>query len=485
MSSSEDQNFIGVLPEEVLSEIFKWLDLRSVKNASLVCQQWSRIIFSNHNIQRFCLVLDTRPLHSLIRGELAKKWDAYSKWAHRKRKQFRRAVQHDEIQRIVQSQRCYRSLSCEQTEEKESTYLFKSLHPWKTEHLHTLKIDIKYQDCTKQMLNLFASVIRCIPQLHSLVLSRESDSEQEQKPWVELHSKTERNLLLNGVFPAVFDMPALQTLTTVQRTIHQAAHNFPLENMKELTLKNPYDESDYVPNTNVHQRLTNLETLRYNTKIKEEEFLAVCKHSRLLKELVIERSHPISQERVFYHLAKLTNLRRLSLLDINIPGTVNCDLVKLSKLEYLNLGNLSVENSLVLNLPQSITNLTIKVTPQNERSLMRVITSSLPKLKMLSIHLPSDDRSVIAHAPIVTLRLLPLLTCLEVFEFSYGYFSKSCLFNMSAPMQRLRKLRLERCRLETKTLKGLHEKFPKLKELGFECCRLKSGDVIVDEYRCF
>ncbi|XP_035788351.1 uncharacterized protein LOC118464799 isoform X1 [Anopheles albimanus] len=488
MSSFENRNSIGVLPEEVLSEIFKWLDVKSVKSASLVCRQWNQIIFSNHNIQRFCLVPDTNILNAIIRDILGENWHAYSKWSHRKRKHFRRTVQREEIQRIVQSQRCYRSLSWRRNKDNVELYLLKSLHPWKTQHLHTLTVDIAYCECIKEMLKLFNSVIRRLPQLHSLALLGEQTSEQEEKPWVELHSKTVRNLVLTTALPAVFEMPALQTLTTAHPTIHQIAYNFPLENLKELTFKNPLNSLEHFgfePDIDVYRRMANLETLRYNDDIKEEEFLAVCLNCTMLKELAIMCKLPISQQKVFNHLTKLTNLRRLSLQDIAMPGTVICDFVKLSKLEYLHLGNESVENNLVLNLPQSITSVKLEITPQNERSLMRAITSSLTELKMLSIHIPNDNDYVDDHAPVVTLRLLPLLASLEVVEFSGGCFSKSCLLNMSTPMPRLRKLSFIQSMLGARNLKGLDDKFPKLKALEFRRCRIKSGDDIVNEYHCY
>uniref|UniRef100_A0A182FVR9 Uncharacterized protein n=1 Tax=Anopheles albimanus TaxID=7167 RepID=A0A182FVR9_ANOAL len=71
------------------------------------------------------------------------------------------------------------------------------------------------------------------------------------------------------------------------------------------------------------------------------------------------------------------------------------------------------------------------------------------------------------------------------FECSGGFFGESCLLDMNTPMYRLRKIRFNSCQLDSKHLKGLHEKLPKLKELEFENCQLKSGDRLDDECQRF
>lgn len=408
----------------------------------------------------------------------------------RKQKQLKRKVRQQfrqqMINEVLQSRRCYRNIYY-------PMYYDFALQAMSTHRLQQLQtVELLLDNECFSSLDIwitFANAIPLMEQLHTLYLKSYASSfvyPYNVAPIVRSNSL--RHLTVDKVFPVTADMPALATYEGPLSALHRLGPNMPrnqFEMMHKLSITDSEYSNKWMANDyrEFFRRLPNIQTIKYMCDESGNGFTtAMSEASNTLQELVCG-TRDISS---FHLLSNLTSLRRLELYSDNwssAPVTGSYDLSKLTKLEELDLGNLSVKRSFIQNLPNSITNLKLLITHQSERSLMRAITSSMPLLKELRIELKYFNQP--NYAPMVTLRFLPLLKRLEKFECSGGFFGESCLLDMNTPMYRLRKLRFNSCQLDSKHLKGLHEKLPKLKELEFENCRLKSGDRLDNECQRF
>ncbi|XP_035788065.1 uncharacterized protein LOC118464663 isoform X1 [Anopheles albimanus] len=463
---------IDSLPEELLCMVFDRLKLKSVKVAALTCSKWNDIIFSNGYTNRFIFKVKlTIPipdsiafhLHSINREQKLLELE-----------ELRKTHAEQTLRVIKESQRSYRIVQCEtnDTMSRHNPSILAAVHQKFGNSLSTLVLS--FDGAT--MASMFPWIIETIPlmpQLHTLKLSDYDHKTKDQDVIPTLRSPTLKHLEMSSHFKIRLDMPQLQSFEGSLLVLdHPDDSSQPpaVPSLKHLTIS--FVELDEKFKTvitrepSIIRLLPPIERMVWKIGLSNDElFLAICEACTMLTDLTVTYDLCLSNMSVFSNLEKLTNLRRLSVgsFSSSDESPLHFDFSSLITLEKLAIVNSGVDS---LILPKSIKSLELAVDKENERSMIKTLTSCSLQLLELSLCLIYTDNA--EDMPTETLEILPRLENLQVLEFYGGYFEKSTFLCLKSPMERLRKLKLEKDYVDTRRFLGLKEKFPNLKQLVME-----------------
>uniref|UniRef100_A0AAG5DT14 F-box domain-containing protein n=1 Tax=Anopheles atroparvus TaxID=41427 RepID=A0AAG5DT14_ANOAO len=450
--------------------IFDWLDLNSIKNASLACHRWERIIFSNHYIKRFTF-------RSLLSNNSTK----------HEMKQMARLMK--------VSHRCYPNLKLEFDHQSEYTehafhVLFRSMSCRMLDQLVVLKLVLTaFPDLMLQMVFNAVPEMSRLAALHLMVGNRPCQLDERRYKY-ELHLKSDslRYLELKAFLPGSLNLPLLKSL---DMSLHMQAemiyschrhlgeemlYSAHFENLEELTFSQPSSSGDGVVRMKLtnrpgyklrfYQQLTRLKTLRLlEDKTSECIFQAICESCTSLTELHIECLQ-IVDPNAPRHLSKLPHLRRLTLNSFVAPAPISFESTHLPHLEHLRLGRGSFAydsfhafgavQSLALALTQA----------KHSGETMRAIAQHLPNVTVLRLNLEALgdlDASALLHS-------LHLLTTVRELVLEGGYFHASTCEPNTLPMPELQKLHFRHYRMHSRELPWLRRMFPNLALLDMRQC---------------
>ncbi|XP_058130617.1 uncharacterized protein LOC131287347 [Anopheles ziemanni] len=478
MGSQQRTCPLNLLPFEVLCKIFDQLDLRSVKSASLTCQRWEQIIFSNHYIKRFTLYVacSGRSISS-----------STSTTGKHEMKHLARLIK--------ASKRCYPNLTLEFDRRSEFTdhafhMLFESLSCQKLDHLVVLKLVLKADPDLMVMM-----VVNAVPEMSRLAALHITlgcgYGVAMSQPEFHLHLKSAslRHLELKAFLPDSMNLPSLKSLEVSLhlkadmiyghslRQRDEMPYSLQLERLEELTFSQPPSCVKWHPSaqkTNrpgykfrFYQQLTGLKKLHlFENKTPENIFLAICDSCTCLTELWIEGLQ-ILDPNAPRHLTKLPFLRRLTVNEFIAPSRISFQSAHLPNLEHLQLGRgtFAYDSFRVLGTVKS---LQLQVTVKNIEESMRAIAQHMHNLTVLSLNLdamPDCD-------PLVVLQSLHLLTTVRELVLEGGFFHQYTYQPPNAkPMPELQKLRFRDCRMHSRELPWLSRMFPNLTVLDMRQCQ--------------
>uniref|UniRef100_T1E8G8 Uncharacterized protein n=1 Tax=Anopheles aquasalis TaxID=42839 RepID=T1E8G8_ANOAQ len=323
------------------------------------------------------------------------------------------------------------------------------------------------------LLALVPDTIPSMPQLRSLIVSDRStvrmmtyeDIKQENIP--SIRSKSLQELTMYCKYRYTIDTPELQTfagaLCALLPPDSSDKEQLELTKLKKLDVTvwswKPADRS-------VFRRMPNLAEIHWDIPVEHDLFVAMCKTCPHLTDARFSKELVISNHSSFKHLSKLAQLRILRFSDIQYEDDVFMDLSKLSHLEELRLGHTHLLPVSLLSFSKSIRKLGLHIYGGVELSLVEITVRNLPQLTEL--YLNGHTVPISSSA----LRALLGFEHLEVLEFSHFHFTQSKFLEMNAPMHKVRTLRFHCCKLETKQLFGLQDKFPKLQNTVYEECEI-------------
>ncbi|XP_052861958.1 uncharacterized protein LOC128268781 [Anopheles cruzii] len=495
MGSPEPVTPIVQLPIEMLCTIFDYLDLESVKNASLACKRFKQVIFSDYYIKRFGLRITLgRKLNPAVASATFDERDrpVTRPFALGTGRNLSECDRDEMTQLLTQSERRYRNvtLDFEYCNESRSSIslLYQMLcpHRWEQELVELRLLITHWAD---MMVVLVVQTIPHMKRLRSLYVCADTEVNPARFAVGSLHlqNDTVTHLQLKALLPVTFSLPALRSFDVMFHPIQlmqvlffqEQFYHKGFEHLKELTITSSAGDnslhrlltSDSVCRPafkkRFFQKLTCLEKLQLLEKSTPESiFITICQSCSALRELRIRRLH-ILDSVALCHLSNLRHLQRLTIHAVAWRSPISFAECHLPRLERLQLDFASIQYSTLTFCP-AVTKLSIHVNAQCFKDLIRTISVHMQRLTELSVF--TCDELFLNGL----ISLLPRLRHLRVFEFQGGIFPKGWLKPIIAnPMPELYKLAFRRSTFESlPSVKHpeLRAAFPNLQLLDISEC---------------
>ncbi|XP_035786598.1 uncharacterized protein LOC118463823 [Anopheles albimanus] len=462
---------INYLPDEVMCMIFDYLDLHSVKHASLCCNKWNNIIFFSPYVARFTFKIDligsSWKMNELVgRKPFAQVLRGYKK----------KVVAQEIIRVLTQTERGYRNVICITNNSMNAHFrsIWQIVHEKFGNNLHSLEI-CSEDRLMRRMFPLLAETIPSMPKLDSLTLvdfferpfnllmmKAKLSMRNEKSPI--LRSNSVRHLQIESTFQLKPDMPKLRHFDGALFSLYRPHNPRALANITRLTVSvddmlDP-TEATLAAVESIFRDLTVLEVMIWEIEVSNALFIKICSTCVSLKELHFIDKLNVYKMDVLNYLFNLKNLRSLTfeLSCTKYDEAFNFDLSPLNKLEKLCMGEVAID---FLGLPESTTQLTLSIGHAHDKYVLQKVTRHTQVTKLVCRYYGNQPDG---FEPIGFMETLPLLKSLEVLEFEGGYVHAASFLSLAAPMMKLRRLRFVDCTID-KTVHdfyALKEKFPNL-----------------------
>ncbi|XP_049537007.1 uncharacterized protein LOC125951910 [Anopheles darlingi] len=478
-ATRDSTNYIDTLPAEVLCVICDLLDLNDIKNASRTSKRWHKIIFASQYAARFVFILnvESKVLAGYPRclGSVDKSSEIYKKYKLQ-RSEKRQEVLKDVMNLLTHSERCYQNLTHRVNRFIVGSLpaLWVTIHPKHTTNL--LSLDLSFSgSATELVLPAIAKTIPLLPQLVTLKLRHVDGQPFQQKSLTILRNSTVQNLTVASILNIGIEMPQLLTFTGESAVLFQSASSTNSQiqpdafgNLKHLNITDvkgifcdkpkPTHKVSIPLQVSIILQLKNLETMKWEDKVGDKVFRAICETCTKLKDLSIKTQ--VANVTVLNYLSKLVNLRVLTIGEVNSTDNsrLTFDFSVQTNLEKLQLPNSRIDS---LVLPKRVYKLGLTISSKNRANMIQILKKYKVQLTELALtFINFDDKE-----PPQILKVLSMMENLDVVLFRRGCFKDLSFFGISKPMYRLREMYFDNCCLHRATFDGRTEKFPNLKVL--------------------
>ncbi|XP_050096038.1 uncharacterized protein LOC126577974 isoform X1 [Anopheles aquasalis] len=333
-------------------------------------------------------------------------------------------------------------------------HIWNSIYQKVSPNIFSLELDFK-QVPDQSIVILLATTIEMMLNLQSLSICFLSGPHS----FVDIRHFSMQHVKLHSTNYIAVDMPQLESFEgplDALKKPYPTSQPLVLTKLKHVTLTFGPDNLD---GPSIIHRLAQAETMKLMFRLTADLFLAICEACTALKELYFWHV-TVSDRATTRNLSQLVNLRQLTFHTISIEGqgsfNLDLDLRELNQLEELDIGSIDLGVTSILYLPVSMRVLTVRISAQNEESIIHSIASCSPRLQKLRLVYDASNNTEVNW---YTMKCPNLFERLEELEFVNALFSEAVFIAMSDPMYRLYQLRFENTNLNVEHIKKLKEMF--------------------------
>ncbi|XP_050096553.1 uncharacterized protein LOC126578240 isoform X2 [Anopheles aquasalis] len=303
------------------------------------------------------------------------------------------------------------------------------------------------------MLSIFPWIIETIPLMPRLETLKLSDvlrrTLYQSKDVPTLRSQTLKHFVTTENVNTLVDMPRLQSfdgpLLVLDRHDDSLQH-LAVPSLKHLIIRNARFRTivqSIARDCTIIRLLPPIETMIWKDELYNAEmFIAICESCTTLTDLRFTKDIRLYDMSVLSHLAKLSNLRSLSVGYVLTRSPIHFDFSQLTTLEKLAIDESAVET---LILPESLKSLQLVIDKDNERTMIEAILSRSLQLIELVVYCVNDDSG--KDMTMETKKILPQLPNLKIHKFHSAQYEKPPFYPQQDLNDRQRMLRRHKNRI--------------------------------------